>query len=127
MMHLISLTPRRTRIHVCMRAFLQLLIVAATFSSHKVFAGDVRGRVNATNAFAQYNYPLANTLVVLSRFGEASGKWIPVSQAYTNSFGEYFFRSMPPGRYQVEVDGQKYIFVVTSERFQDIAPILIRR
>lgn len=127
MLHLISPILKEMKLYVGIRVVMQLLIIATAFSLHEVLAGDLRGRVNATNSFAQYSYPLTNAPVIISRFNEGQGKWIPVSQVYTNSSGEYFFRSMQPGRYQIEIYNQRYTFVVTGEKFQDIAPILIRR
>jgi hypothetical protein len=104
---------------------IQLLTIAMIFYPYEVYAGDLRGRVNTTNAFVKYPYPLINAPVVLLK--ENQGRWIKVSQTYTNSSGDYFFRSIPPGKYQIEVSNQRYTFVVTSASFQDITPILIRK
>jgi hypothetical protein len=109
-----------------MRHNLLLSILLATLATSAVTARatDVRGRVDGPNPNTQAMGPLAGVGVAL--FTESNGTFTLVHQTVTGSDGMYYFTSISPGQYVLQVAGVNYQVAVASGQTQDV-PAIIRR
>jgi hypothetical protein len=85
-------------------------------------ATDLRGKVEAQNAYTSSLTPVNGTKVELT---DANGRQV-LARYLTGPDGLYYFRNVSPGTYQVHVGGQAYPLSVQQRPAQDIGTIRLR-
>lgn len=94
-----------------------------------VKATDVRGRIDGKHSYSRSPFPVSKARVELWRLHQ--GKWRSVSLYVTGSDGMYYFSNIRPGLYKVvvnrgEAEEAERRLEVYDQRYQNIAPILLR-
>ncbi len=94
---------------------------------------NLRGQIQYHPSNRQY-FPLPNAIVDLYYYNQATNQYVFITETITNNYGFYFFYTIQPGIYYIQVNKAKnYQILVTTinyypyqynyNQFQDI-PIL---
>jgi hypothetical protein len=103
-----------------------ILLAAALCVASEASATDLRGRVQIRNAYRTDAF--AMTGVPVNLYAQKTSKeWVKVGTALTESDGMYYFPSVAPGDYALQVGGVNFQLKVLQQPLQDITPVTIQR
>jgi hypothetical protein len=101
-----------------------LIIVVAASASSGSGAADLRGRVDEMRSYSTNPFPASAVQVRLLDAG--TGR--ELQTAFSGSDGFYYLRAVGPGHYLLEVNGQRYPYMVkATPQWQNIPPIRLPR
>ncbi len=102
-----------------------LIVAALLLVTTVVSATNLRGRVDGFPPYASAPFPVpgANVQLVVP---DGLGGVRAISGYITGPDGMYYFQNIPPGNYQLVVNGIFYPLFVGNMYLQDIPPVLLR-
>ena len=103
----------------------QFIILAFILFPSLSLGTNLRGRIEASHAYASAPFPAHGVQVELFRLTQKGA--VSAGSYITSNDGMYYFQNIPPGSYSIIVNNYlEFQLSIRNSSYQDVPPILLR-